>query len=197
MHLLFGEVEALVREQHLIEEHRFSAFRARLKNLQRLGFPDGINTGKGRAARYLPDHVVLIALAMELAEFGLPPERSVRLLQSYRWTIANWARVAIDEASPPLVLLFDPALLSDEPADLDPHPLDIATSTFACVRADQVQEQFEIFYRAAGIRRLVLLNLSTILEGLLSSVRERSGQAAAEEFAKALATWGGEATDAG
>jgi len=74
----FSEVEAAIAVLHDVPAERRSAFSHRLKHLQRLGFPKGINTGRGKAATYLPEHVFQMAVAVELLQFGFTPDPAAR-----------------------------------------------------------------------------------------------------------------------
>lgn len=63
--------------KHQISAERKGAFKGRLQHFQRLGFPPGINTGKGKAASYKWRELILLGLALEYAEIGSTPDRSV------------------------------------------------------------------------------------------------------------------------
>ena len=81
----FGEVEAvLVALNHVADEKR-TAFRARLKHFQRLGFPAGANTGTGTRAIYTFPMLLQMCLATELAQTGMAP---LRIVEMIKW---NWS----------------------------------------------------------------------------------------------------------
>jgi hypothetical protein len=84
----FGEVESVLLELHRIAENKRGAFRARLKHLQRLGFPAGANTGTGRPAEYTLPMLLQLCLATELAQAGLSPKRVVQIVEG------NWETTA-------------------------------------------------------------------------------------------------------
>ena len=63
--------------KHQISDTRKNAFKGRLQHFQRLGFPPGVNTGKGKAASYKWRELVLLGLALEYAEIGSTPDRSI------------------------------------------------------------------------------------------------------------------------
>jgi len=92
----FAVVEkALARLNHIAPSKR-SAFANRLKHLQRKGFPPGVNTGRGRAADYQPEHVVLLALALELITFGYTPEKAIGAMEESLGSIAEGIYRATD-----------------------------------------------------------------------------------------------------
>jgi hypothetical protein len=80
----YAEVERVLAELHRIADDKRTAFRARLKHFQRLGFPEGANTGTGKRAVYSSDMLLQLVMAVELVQCGLPPKTIVRLLND------NW-----------------------------------------------------------------------------------------------------------
>lgn len=114
MSLAFGAVEDVFARLHGIREDKRVAFRARFKHLKRLGFPPGTNTGSGRAAAYEGPEIFLLALALELLQLGLSPERAVGLITKNMFPIATVARMSVLTPGMDLnfYLQFDPSALS-------------------------------------------------------------------------------------
>jgi hypothetical protein len=81
MQLTYGQVEDLLADLHDIPPTRQSALRARLKHFKRLGFPAGVNTGRGRAAEYGPSALLRLVLAFEMLQLGMTPERAIATLR--------------------------------------------------------------------------------------------------------------------
>lgn len=79
-HFQRAEVEAILALIHNISDEGRGALRARMRHLQRLSFPHGVNTGRGTPARYGLAPVFHLALAFELIQLGISPERCVDLL---------------------------------------------------------------------------------------------------------------------
>lgn len=77
MDFSYREVIAILAEVHEIDELNMTAFRGRIQHMQRLGFPSGVNTGKGRPAHYSWRELLLLALAFQYLEVGSTPDRSV------------------------------------------------------------------------------------------------------------------------
>lgn len=65
---------------HIASDKRV-AFQARLKHLQRLNFPEGTNTGKGKPARYTFANLMQLVIAVELLQTGFPPQMAVKLVE--------------------------------------------------------------------------------------------------------------------
>lgn len=79
--LSFKQVEAVFLERFGISEDRAGAFRSRLQHLQRLGFPEGVNTGRGKRAAYEWRHVIQLMVGLDLIDLGLTPDAAVHLVK--------------------------------------------------------------------------------------------------------------------
>lgn len=77
----FGELDAVVRILHGIAPDN-AALVARFKYMQRLGFPEGVNPGRGVRSVYGLEEVLKVLLAFELLETGATPSRVVRLVRT-------------------------------------------------------------------------------------------------------------------
>lgn len=84
----FGQLESLLAIYIGIDPEKRTAFQARLKNFHRLGYPADLKTVKGRPTIYHPRHTIRMALALQLSQMGLPPERCVKLLTDFEHVIA-------------------------------------------------------------------------------------------------------------
>lgn len=113
-HLTREQLQALMMRLHRVDADRRIAMMGRLKHLQRLGWPPGSNTGKGKRVKYTADQVVQVGLALEMIQLGLTPEITVSTLETN--TDFIWPVVRISAAqgtmSTPSLLMFDPAALS-------------------------------------------------------------------------------------
>lgn len=78
------EVVALLMRVHEIDPANERLLRARLKHLQRLGVPEGVNTGRGRIASYGAVQLCQLALAFELLDVGLTPSRTKMVVSEWR-----------------------------------------------------------------------------------------------------------------
>lgn len=84
MKLGYGDVEGIVLSTLGAEP---SVVGSRFRYFQRLGFPAGTNTGRGKPASYKLDQLLQILLAFELLAAGMSPTRVVRTLRT------NWPRI--------------------------------------------------------------------------------------------------------
>ena len=80
----FGQLEARLAELYEIDDSKRTAFQSRLKNFHRLRYPIGFQSRKGKAALYRPGLIFEMALAIEMTQLGLPPERTVDVL-AFNW----------------------------------------------------------------------------------------------------------------
>ncbi len=91
--LSLGELEAALASLHDVAPDRRHAFQARIKHLQKLGFPPGTNTGKGKRAAYDLEAIAKLVGAFELMQFGLMPTAAARLIET------NWPFLKVSVAS--------------------------------------------------------------------------------------------------
>jgi hypothetical protein len=88
--LTFGQVESRLARMHEIASDKRTQFQARLRNFQRLRarpIPLGVNAGRGKTVLYTPGQVVEVALALELTQLGLLPERVEDVFRFNRFPI--------------------------------------------------------------------------------------------------------------
>lgn len=154
----FGELESVLAAVHGIDQTKRTAFQSRLKNFHRLGYPLGFRAVKGKAATYTPLQIIEMALAIEMTQLGLPPERATHVLCSDRWPVLMATKIAAS------VLEGDPALwsekegLSDQALSMflyfDPaalHPLTLHLPAKLLPDLDEAANSF--FYGGIGIVR--------------------------------------------
>jgi hypothetical protein len=178
--LSYGELERLLSELHRIAPSRRTALQGRIKHFQRNGWPGGTNTGKGRAAIYDFGAVLKLALGFELLQLGVTPERSSDLLRE-NWQLVRTATSLAIEAHQHLrkhagtdepfevYLYCDPQALAglSDPAD------DATEDTFFYTSALEMARHLQN-YRGIETRRLALINLSQLIDGIIAFT-ENSG----------------------
>ncbi len=74
----YSEIFKILSKKHRISRKKTVSFRGRLQHFQRLGFPLGVNTGKGKRVKYTWRELFLMGLALEYVEIGSTPERIVQ-----------------------------------------------------------------------------------------------------------------------
>lgn len=159
----FGELEAVLAAVHGIDQTKRTAFQSRLKNFHRLRYPFGFSAVKGKAASYSPMQIIDMALALEMTQLGLPPERSIWILMANRWPTLMAVGMAADElAKHPngfdpekpqpdepfsMFIYFDPAALS---------PLTLHLPAKVLPDLDEAANSF--FYGGIGVVRDEIAN---------------------------------------
>lgn len=79
--LPLSAVMDLLSWRHEIRDDKRTALRGRLQHFQSKGFPAGSNTGRGKAAAYGWDELILLGIAMDLLEIGMPPDLAVSIVR--------------------------------------------------------------------------------------------------------------------
>ena len=175
MEFNFADVERALALTYNVRDDKRSAFSYRLKHLQKLGFPPGINTGRGRAATYTVGHLFLLGVALELNQLGLNPERAVGVIEENMLDIAQGGMMAAREGPPdgsfelPFLLYFVPAGLSDLTIP-SRGGTDLASATFHYGGLGVARESFEAWFKG-GLSRVAFLSLSTLIYDLASYSR--------------------------
>lgn len=163
----FSEVAAALAEINDIANVRRTAFDARLKNFHRLGFPADYETTKGKAAQYNAAQIYSIALAIELTQLGLSPERVITVLLSGSYATGMAARMACnsnkDSDKLLMYLYFDPSALDPLQADLSE---DKAGASFFYAGQGILRDMLSEWPEDKS-RRLSLLLVSKLIELLV------------------------------
>jgi hypothetical protein len=82
--LTFGQIEAILATMEGVHEDRRGAFHSRLKQWQKMGFPQGVNVGRGVRAPYGANQLFQLVYMVELLRVGLTPDRAIETV------IAAW-----------------------------------------------------------------------------------------------------------
>ncbi|MCW3796487.1 hypothetical protein OMW55_01510 [Sphingomonas sp. BN140010] len=201
MQLSFAQVEGALAGAHSISADRRSAFRHRLKHVQRLNFLPGINTGRGRAATYSASDLFLLGVVLELNQLGLTPERAIGVVQDDMHAVAMAAHMAASKGVPPALTetaqgestrIENPIFLYCDPHNLNdltdpPDQVDWASQTFFYAGLGQILESFREWF-THGVPRMSFFSVSTLLARLAiwlpSTTEERMS-----DFYAAVAAW--------
>jgi hypothetical protein len=84
MELSYARLETALRGHLRIDPDRMGTFKSRIKQLQRLGFPEGVNIGRGEKMVYNASHLFQLATAFELIGAGLPADRATKIV-THNW----------------------------------------------------------------------------------------------------------------
>ena len=83
MELTYKQLEQILRQYFDIASPKVSTFRSRIKQLQRLKFPPGVNVGRGAKMVYSAEQLFQLTTAFELLNNGFPAATATDLLSEY------------------------------------------------------------------------------------------------------------------
>lgn len=87
--LTFGQVEAILATMEGVHDDRRGALQSRLKQWQKMGFPEGVNVGRGVRATYGADQLFQLVYMVELLRVGLTPDRAIETVTAAWDTIRS------------------------------------------------------------------------------------------------------------
>ncbi|TPG13185.1 hypothetical protein [Sphingomonas oligophenolica] len=182
------DVLSIVGGVHHVVDDRQKALKSRLQHFQRLGFPAGINTGKGKPAAYGARQVVDLLVAFELLQVGLWPEVIVGVLRQLGSELPEAVgRVRFGEVRERALdvgMVLEARALSD----LTRHYGDdlAIPHTAKIVAMDQVIDRFA--ESSDEHRRIVLINVSAMLNAAIT-VATTAVPKKADQLKEAIFYW--------
>lgn len=189
--LSFSEVEMCLADVHQIRTDRRGAFTARIKNLLKLGLLPDVQAGRGRAASYAAWDLFVIAVAIELAQLGLSPDRAVNAIRANQKSLAAGIYLAahglLSEYEEAILFYFDPASLEDMMKQAPKG--DRTASDFLCGPVSQLKQHLED-HGAKSLSRLAMFNATILLRSLLANGIASDDQASFLEELRDMAMFG-------
>jgi len=114
----FWEVEQALAGVFGIPESRWPTLRERIRHFHRLDLLGSVSPGRGKAASYSAGDLLILGLAFELAELGVPAQRATLLIKEWDYHLAQSILSALSDDEPGPILFLDPdglgALRGDE-----------------------------------------------------------------------------------
>jgi hypothetical protein len=176
----FAKLEAALAQWHSIHSTKRTAFQARLKNFLRLGFPPMLESTKGKATEFNAWSAYCLAVALEMTQLGMPPDRTIRALRPNHYAMAMAGKMAAEAVIDMIAgskgkgeylrmyLYFDPEALGALTLDED-DGFDQAEQTFFYgghgVMADMLKSA-----DYSEIRRLALINVTSLVASLTGTL---------------------------
>jgi hypothetical protein len=160
MKLRFGQIEEVLRDVHGVPPDQHSQFRAKLRNLFRVGLslPSG---STGRQANFHPADLFKLAFTVELMQAGLPPEKAVLTVARY-WPHAVellfHARKALQDRKPVATYLV-----------AEPHAMSSQLYTFRPETGAALAKRLASGGESFSISRLVVINPASLLYRIMAS----------------------------
>lgn len=177
--LAFAQVEIALASYLGVREENRDRFRARLKQLQRSGWPTGVNTG-GKRSEYGAHQLLELAFVLELLECGISPERAVRLVQGL-WGSVRKAFLAARTNPDEQVMLgffqthFTGLSLQEGEADIGDE--DEGAFVFS-ITINETPEELAELQKWLSAPRYITINVSRILFDLTAGLREAGAESA-------------------
>lgn len=160
--LKFGMVESILRALHGLGDDKKVAFESRLRHLQRLGLTPAVKTGKGTRGSYGVRELLNLALALELIELGLHPERAVEIILSAEDKVRDGFGRSLQSKKVDAIFL-----------GVDPRGLQDGKSKVEVLTESRLGEAFRADSEDP-VTRMSLISLSTLVEkiaGVLEAYR--------------------------
>lgn len=171
MHMSYSQLEDFLADIHGVCDTKRTALKGRLKHFQRLQWPPGTNQGKGARVKYGIGQTLSLAVAMELLQIGLTPERIVEQLTTAGNYLPDGFYEAMDDQGPSadsVFYMFSPESL---------QALRGQSQAYEGFQSFLIsQSQFHEMAMVANIfhlRRFAVLNLSEILKSFISHFKVR------------------------
>ncbi|CAN5325427.1 hypothetical protein BH10PSE12_BH10PSE12_01790 [soil metagenome] len=151
---------------------RRSALLGRFQHLQRLSLIDGINPGRGTAAEYKANHVLVIAVAFQMLQLGMTPERAVHVLKQNQERVRMAIGLAVGKKAlvSPSMVWFDPAVLTRSGATGSSDEIDLADATFHYGGSGTGREMFKHSLIDGFAQRLAFISFSGTLWHIISAI---------------------------
>jgi hypothetical protein len=165
-----AQVIALLADAMEVPEQRRSALLGRFQHLQRLALVEGINPGRGKAAEYRPHQILIIAIAFQMLQLGLTPERAVQVIKQDQDRVRLAMGLAVNETGTitPALLWFDPSILtrSQEGSGID----DLAEATFDYGGAGSGVDVFKWLFVEGWVQRMAFVSISGTLWHIVAAL---------------------------
>lgn len=186
MEISYGDLEEFLAEIHRVAPEKRTALKGRLKHFQRLGWPAGTNKGKGARVQYGVGQTLSLAVAMELLQIGLTPERIVNQLKYAGRFLPNGFIDAFSEHGPEpdnVYYVFSPESLSVL-RGIDPLEEGFQSLLVSESRFHEISKIGGIF----RLRRFAVINLSALLAQYIDFFSD-NGLQSLDSLRSALENW--------
>jgi hypothetical protein len=184
--LSYRQLEAILTAYLNVHPDKVGTFRSRLKQLQRLEFPQGVNIGRGVRMTYSADHILQLATAFEVIGAGLAAKAATDLVTKH-WSAFQTAfarahsRMGYGSEPETFVCIAGRGPVEPERKDLDAVTVHDLTS---------LTEQVLCFPRPDAPSRagMILIRADYLLERLLRLVRD-VGQVTGARWSPEFSQW--------
>jgi hypothetical protein len=187
----YKDIEAVLAHLVGVYPDKRPRFQARLRQLQRMEFPKGINAGRSGRAHYSGDHLVQIAIAVELLQVGMTPERVIKTVELW-WDKIRKGWLLAEKCPHPVIISFKPKDFSGLRSSTELSDDDrIAWSSNGCAIGtldySDSNDLAETVIGLVGSQRAITLNLTSISRDLAAGFEKLALDAS--ELNDAMERW--------
>ncbi len=187
MRLSFGELEGFLALLHEVAPEKHGALKARMKHLQRLGWPVGANRGRGAKEGYGVDQSLSLAMAFEMLRLGMTPERVLAQLTIERGYMVHGFLDALAQPSvdpDPVFYVFSPNALQSLRPSTAAEP---GGSSMMISRSEipSLLLSAPVFQTP----RFAVIDMHALLMAFIAFARDTRGINGTSEIKKALEDW--------
>lgn len=177
MLLSFAQLKTTLASHLKVDELKLDKFQMRLKQLQRLGWPRGVNNGRKTRVSYTAQQLLELAFIFELIELGLSPERATGLIEFW-WDSLRDAFLRARDEPFPVVLAFLRGDFSGLLAEKDRiMPIAEAIAIIGIDPEDRTDE-LRTSLTLLATSRASLINVSAVLSGLTTGMKKAGVESA-------------------
>ena len=177
--LTFAQMETALASNLGVTDENRDKLRARLKQLQRSGWPSGVNTG-GKRLKYEARQLLELAFVLELLECGVSPDRAVRLIEGWWVSVRKAFLIARSNSDEQIILGFFQTHftgLSLRNGEADIGEPDGGAVIFS-ITGNENREELTSLQQWLSSPRYIAINVSRILVGLTAGLREAGAESA-------------------
>jgi hypothetical protein len=182
--LTYRQLEAILAAYMAVHPDKIGTFRSRLKQLQRLEFPAGVNIGRGVRMTYTASHLLQLAVAFELIGTGLAAKAATDLVNAF------WDRFEAAFGRAQEMLLFgDDAATFVQIESRPPVPSDVDADQIVSVHDLTSLTRVLSWPYAKPSRAAMQVIRADHLLSRINRFASDVGQVADPQFAKELIQW--------
>lgn len=193
MKMTYGQLEQTLAAHLHVHPDKVPTLRSRIKQLQRLQFPPGVNVGRGSKMEYTGEHLLMLVTVFELIGFGLPAQTAAntvsdhwaKFASGYALAALQDRRFRVKERDQVLAILW---LQSLHEIQFDPKWTEVNPSSLKI--CDETAAKRELRpYKFDQHHTRLFLSVGKLLTRVLQIAKEQAGVADASAFDEEFHAW--------
>jgi|GEM_PF-2678612 hypothetical protein len=194
MELSYGQLETTLAQYLRIQPDRIPTLKSRIKQLQRLEFPPGVNVGRGSKMSYTGEHLFQMVTVFELLGFGVPAKTACQIIKRHWGVFAGGFALSVLQERRP----SDHENVEDVYGVLHIRTLheiqfsslagDVAPSSLKVRDLSSLQQEFRDFSFKSDYSRWVI-SLSAIQRRVIDLASNAAGVASSNRYDEEFHSW--------